>query len=84
MGKPGSTSIGGYSYVYCLDDEATASIPAFSTPAIMRPIVDSLALSGGQLLTTFTVKGNNVRNGWIWFYDGVEFHSALQGLYDRW
>jgi len=69
MGKPGSTSTEGYSYVYSKEDEATPTYPASSAPAVMRPTVESLSLSGGQLLTTFTVKGNNVRNGWIWLYD---------------
>lgn len=72
MGKPGSTSTDGYAYVYCLDDESSPTYAASSTPAIMRPIVTDFVNDGTQITTTFTAKGDNVRNGWIWYYDSTD------------
>ena len=68
MGMPGSLSTGGNSYVFSAEDEGAATYPLVSTPAIKRPIVSDLSFVGEKLSTTFTVKGDNVRNGWIWYY----------------
>ncbi len=72
MGRPGSLLTDGCRYVYSAQDEATPTSPAYSTPAIMRPEVNSLEVVNGQLRTVFTVRGSNVRNGWIWYYDSSE------------
>lgn len=72
MGKPGSTSPGSNYYVYSAQDEALPASPAYSTPAIMRPEVNSLSHENGQLKTVFTVRGENVRNGWVWYYDSSD------------
>jgi hypothetical protein len=70
MGRPGSTSPDNYNYVYSSQEEATPTNPATSTPALMRPVVTKLEIgTGGHIETTFEVRGNNVRNGWVWFYD---------------
>lgn len=72
MGVPGSKTANGYSYAYSKDDEPSPFY-ASSTPAIQRPTVNSLTLSGGSTLSiSFTVNGDNVHNGWIWLYDSSD------------
>jgi hypothetical protein len=69
MGKPGSIYADGYSYAYSAQDETSPAYPGVSVPAIMRPDAESLTFDGGALETVFTVRGGNVRNGWVWYYD---------------
>jgi hypothetical protein len=69
MGVPGASSNNGYSYVYCLDDKPSALNADVSTAALMRPIATSSVKTASDLTVNFTVKGSNVHNGWIWFYN---------------
>jgi hypothetical protein len=68
MGVPGSASAGAMSFVFNPDDEAAAAEPSITAPALRRP---TATFSGGGFLpltVNFTVHGNNVHNGWVWFY----------------
>ena len=69
MGKPGSVSPSSYAWVYSAQEVATPTYPSTSTEALRRPTVTTLSFENGQLKTTFRIRGNNVRNGWIWYYD---------------
>jgi hypothetical protein len=73
MGVPGSTSTGGMSYVYSPDDEAGAVEPSISAPALQRPTVTAFTGGGPDpLVVSFAILGNDVHNGWVWFYDSSD------------
>lgn len=80
MGRPGSISTDGCDWVYSKQDEPVPASPSNSFPAIMRPEVNGLSLENGQLKTVFTVRGGNVRNGWVWYYDSSD-HYVGKSMY---
>jgi len=70
MGVPGSVDPGSYSLVYS-ETETTPSSLTACAPALLRPEVTAFTYSGGSFQISFTVKGPNAFNGFVWLYDGT-------------
>jgi len=71
MGRPGNVVNDGYSYTYASEDETMSSYPSVSIPSIMRPIINALSLSSSLISVDFTVYGQYVFDGVVWFYDAT-------------
>jgi hypothetical protein len=69
MGIPGNVSNNGYSYLYSPQDEGVATYPATTVASIERPTVTAFTNNTTSISVSFTINGNNVHNGYAWFYD---------------
>jgi hypothetical protein len=70
-GLPGGAANSGASIVYSPSAESTPSYPSVSSPAMTCPIVNSASFGGTGTTITFTVLGQNINNGRVWFYDAA-------------
>jgi hypothetical protein len=69
MGIPGNKTNSGDAYAYSVEDETTPLYPQVTVPALQRATISSFQVSPTEIDISFSINGNNVNNGWIWFYD---------------
>ncbi|HXN05546.1 MAG TPA: hypothetical protein VN944_00610 [Nitrospiria bacterium] len=69
MGIPGNKTNLSDAYVYSVQDETTPIYPQVTVPALQRATISSFQVSPTEIDISFSVNGNSVNNGWIWFYD---------------
>lgn len=72
MGIPGSKTNQAYQYVYNADDETTPIYPSVTYKALRRPIITSFNRTTDSITISFKVVGDEVNNGFIWFYDSAD------------
>ncbi len=69
MGIPGNKTNLSNAYVYSAEDETFPLYPQVTVPALQRATISSFQFSPSEIDVLFSINGNNVNNGWIWFYD---------------
>ena len=74
MEIPGNKTNSSDAYVYSLQDETTPLYPQVTIPAVQRATTSSFQASTTEIDVSFSVNGNNVNNGWIWFYDSTNIY----------
>jgi hypothetical protein len=60
--------------VYSIEDETTPLYPQVTVPALQRATISSFQVSPTEIDISFSINGNSVNNGWIWFYDSSDVY----------
>lgn len=81
VGIPGHIEPSSYSYVYNSDEENQADNISSSAKTLQKVTINSAIKTNSEITINFKIHGDNVHNGWVWFFDTNENYLGYSGLF---